>query len=107
MIFVAIRADVRPDRREDWLAGVVRYSEQVRREPGNLTFSCFESVERPHEFAILASYTDNDAGAAHVASEHARWFFDWLPSVVVEVPKIVYQELPGDGWSPMGEVRMD
>ena len=45
--------------------------------------------------------------AAHVASEHARWFFGWLPSVVVDVPEIVYQELPGDGWSPMGEVTMD
>lgn len=107
MIFVAIRADVRQDKRDDWLAGIVRYSSEVRQEPGNLTFTCFESVEHPNQFAILASYADQDAGAAHVASDHARWFFDWLPSVVVDVPKIVYQELPGEGWSEMGEVEMD
>jgi hypothetical protein len=42
-----------------------------------------------------------------VASEHAQWFFGWLPSVVSRVPSIVYQELPGAGWSEMGEVRLE
>ena len=32
---------------------------------------------------------------------------EWLPSVVSRVPSIVYQELPGAGWSEMGEVRLD
>ena len=107
MIFVSIRADIRPEKRDDWLAGIVRYSAQVREEPGNIDFRCFESLEEPNRFAILASYADPDAGAAHVGSEHAGWFFGWLPSVVVEVPKIVYRELDGEGWAPMGEVVMD
>lgn len=106
MIFVAIRADVRPDKRDDWLSGITRYSAQVRQEPGNLTFTCFESIEHAGQFSILASYADPDAGAAHVSSDHAQWFFAWLPTVVAEVPKIVYHELPGEGWSEMGEVHM-
>lgn len=107
MIFIVIRTEIRPDRRDDWLAGVTRYSAQVRNEPGNIDFSCFESIERHGRFVITASYLDQEAGEAHVASEHARWFFGWLPSVVAEVPKIVYQELPGEGWSEMGEVTLD
>lgn len=107
MIFVVIRIDIRPDRREDFLAGIVEYSAQVRAEPGNLVFSCFESVEHRDEFAVIANYADQAAGEAHVASEHARWFFGWLPSVVRSVPKIVYQDLPGVEWSDMGEVVLE
>ena len=106
MIFVVIRIDIRPERREDFLAGIIRYSTRVRKEPGNLAFSCFASVERLDEYAVIATYDDQPAGEAHVASEHAQAFFAWLPSVVASVPKIVYQELPGAGWSDMGEVVM-
>ena len=107
MIFVVIRIDIRPERREDFLAGITTYSAQVRAEPGNLVFSCFASVEQPDEYAVIANYADQAAGEAHVASEHAQWFFGWLPSVVAAVPKIVYQEFPGAGWSEMGEVVLE
>ena len=106
MIFVVIRIDIRRGKQEDFLAGITRYSAQVRQEPGNLVFSCFAGVERPDEYAVIASYADKAAGEAHVASDHAQWFFRWLPSVVASVPKIVYQELPDAGWSEMGEVVM-
>jgi len=107
VIFIVIRIDVRPEKREDFLEGIVRYSGQVREEPGNLVFSCYESVERANEFTVLANYVDQAAGEAHVTSGHAKWFFGWLPSVVTEQPKIVFQELPGEGWGPMGEVVME
>ena len=61
----------------------------------------------PTKYAVIANYADQAAGEAHVASEHAQWFFGWLPSVVASVPKIVYQELPDAGWSEMGEVVME
>ena len=104
MIFVSIRADARPDKRDDFLSGVVRYSRQVRDEPGNLDFRCFESVEEPNRFAILASYRDQAAGEAHVGSEHAQWFFGWLPAVVSRVPTIVFQDIGDITWTEMGEV---
>ena len=108
MIFIVIRIEIRPEKRDDFLAGIVRYSAQVREEPGNLHFTCYQSVEQADEFVVVANYSDPAAGAAHVASEHAKWFFGWLPSVVSRVPRIVYQELPpGTEWTEMGEVRMD
>jgi quinol monooxygenase YgiN len=107
MIFIVISIDVRPDKRDDFLAGITRYCAQVRAEPGALHFSCYEDVEESNRFVVVANYVDQAAGEAHVASEHAQWFFGWLPSVVTVVPKIVYQELPGAGWSEMGEVHLD
>ncbi len=53
---------------------------------------------------VVANYVDDAAGQAHVASEHAQWFFGRLPSVVARVPKIVYQDLGDTEWTEMGEV---
>ncbi len=106
MIFIVIRIDVRPDKREDFLAGIVKYCAQVREEPGNLHFTCYASVEGGDEYVVVANYVDQAAGEAHVSSEHAQWFFGWLPSVVARQPSIVFQELPGAGWGAMGEVVM-
>ena len=107
MIFVVISIDIRPEKRDDFLAGITRYCAQVRAEPGNWRFTCSEDVEESNRFVVVANYADQAAGEAHVASEHAQWFFGWLPSVVSRVPSIVYQELPGAGWSEMGEVRLE
>src|SRR5258708_5975143 len=97
--------DRRPEKRDDFLAGSTRYCAHVRAEPGNVRFTCSEDVEESNRFVVVANYADQAAGEAHVASEHAQWFFGWLPSVVSRVPTIVYQELPGAGWSEMSEVR--
>src|SRR5256886_16477630 len=107
MIFIVISIDTRREKRDDFLAGITRYCAQVRAEPGNVRFTCSEDVEEPNRFVVVANYADQAAGEAHVASEHAQWFFGWLPSVVSRVPSIVYQELPGAGWSEMGEVRIE
>ena len=107
MIFIVISIDIRPDKRDDFLAGITRYCAQVRTEPGNIRFTCSEDVEASNQFVVVANYADQTAGEAHVASDHAQWFFGWLPSVVSRVPSIVYQELPGAGWSEMSEVRLD
>jgi quinol monooxygenase YgiN len=107
MIFIVISIPVRPEKRDDFLAGITRYCAQVREEPGNLHFSCYASVEGGDEYVVVANYADQAAGEAHVSSEHAQWFFGWLPSVVSAVPKIVYQELPGAGWGEMGEVTLE
>jgi len=104
---VILSIDIRPENRDDFLAGITRYCAQVRAEPGNWRFTCHEDIEEGNRFVVVANYADQAAGEAHVASEHAQWFFGWLPSAVSRVPSIVYQELPGAGRSEMSEVRLD
>ena len=104
MIFIVLKVDIRPDKRDDWLEGIARYTAAVREEPGNLSFDCYESLDTPNEFSILECFADSDAGAAHVATEHAKEFFtSFFPYVITVKPKIIYQEV-ADGWSEMAEV---
>ena len=105
MIFIVLRAEIIPDKREDWLAGIARYTADVRAEPGNISFDCYQNVDTPNQFVIVEAFADSDAGASHVATDHAKAFFEFFPTVITETPKIVYQELPGDGWSEMAEVK--
>lgn len=104
MIFIVLKVDIRSDKRDDWLAGIARYTADVRQEPGSIAFDCFESLDTPNQFSIIEWFADSDAGAAHVATDHAKAFFAWFPSVIMATPKIVYQELEG-GWSEMAEVK--
>ncbi len=105
MIFIVLRAEIRPEKREDWLAAIARYTADVRAEPGNISFDYYENADVPNQFVIVENFADSDAGAAHVATEHAKGFFEFFPTVITETPKIVYQELPGEGWSEMAEVK--
>ncbi|RTL70084.1 MAG: antibiotic biosynthesis monooxygenase [Pseudonocardiaceae bacterium] len=102
MIFIALKAKIRPEKRDEWLKGIAQYTADVNAEPGCISFEYFESTEHPNEFAILEAFTDSDAGSAHVATDHVKKFFEWMPYQVAERPKIIYQEL--DGWNDMAEV---
>lgn len=104
MIFIVLRAEIRPDKRDEWLAGIAKYTADVRAEPGNISFDYYESGDTPNQFVIVEAFQDSDAGAAHVATEHAQGFFPFFSSVVAATPKIVYQERD-EGWSEMAEVQ--
>ncbi len=104
MIFIVLRAEIRPDKRDEWLAGIAKYTADVRAEPGNVSFDYYENGDTPNQFVVVEAFRDSDAGAAHVATDHAQAFFPFFSSVVATTPKIVYQELEG-GWSEMAEVQ--
>ncbi|GAA1326852.1 putative quinol monooxygenase [Pseudonocardia xinjiangensis] len=104
MILIVLRAKIRPEKRDEWLAGISQYTADVRSEPGNVSFDYFANGEDPNEFAIVEVFADSDAGSAHVATDHAKNFFTWMPRVVSEKPRINYQDLDGEAWSEMAEV---
>ncbi len=103
MIFIALKAKIRPEKRDEWLAGIADYTAAVRAEPGNLSFDYYESGDTPNEFLIVEGFADSDAGAAHVGTEHAKNFFPFMSTVVAAKPKIFYQEREDD-WAEMAEV---
>lgn len=104
MILIVLKVKIRPEKRDEWLAGIKQYTSDVRQEPGNVSFDYYENSEDPNEFAIIETFADSDAGSAHVATEHAQNFFPFMSRVVSEKPKINYQDLAGDAWSEMAEV---
>jgi quinol monooxygenase YgiN len=103
MILIVLKIDIRPDRREDWLSGVKRYTEAVRQEPGNRSFDCFESIDAPNEFAIVEGFASKEAGEVHVQTDHFKEFIAWFPEVLAGAPKIINTEIEGE-WSVMHEL---
>jgi quinol monooxygenase YgiN len=104
VILIVLRAKIRPEKHDEWLAGIRQYTADVRSEPGNISFDYFQNGDDPNEFAMIEVFADSEAGAAHVATDHAKNFFAFMPAMVSERPRINYQDLDGEAWSEMAEV---
>ncbi|MFD9003624.1 putative quinol monooxygenase [Streptomyces sp. NPDC059582] len=105
MIFIAVRFTVRPELADEWPALVAPFTEATRAEPGNLFFDWSRSVDDPHRFTLLEAFADEDAGAAHVGSEHFKAGLATMAGAVAETPEIINVNVPDQhGWGPMAEL---
>jgi (4S)-4-hydroxy-5-phosphonooxypentane-2,3-dione isomerase len=75
MFSLVVQMEVRPGRREEFLAGMAANAESsVRDEPGCLRFDLCAVEGDENRFLLYELYTDADAFAAHKASPHfAQW----------------------------------
>jgi quinol monooxygenase YgiN len=64
-------------------------------------------VDDPNEYVLVEAFRDNDAGAAHVRSDHFRTAQKTLPPRLAETPRIVNMTIPQDDWSRLGEMATD
>jgi quinol monooxygenase YgiN len=103
VILIVLKVQIRPDRRDDWLANIQRYTDAVRQEQGNLSFECSESIETPNEFVVVEGFQSREVGNVHTQTDHFKDFMVWFPEMITAAPKIVNVEIPG--WSEMTELR--
>ncbi len=104
MIFIVVKWTIRPERSDEWLSLVDDFTRATRAEPGNIFFEWSRSVDDPNQFVLVEVFQD-DAGGAHVNSEHFTTAIDWMPDVVATTPDIIsVQGVDGAGWGKMGEV---
>lgn len=103
MILINLKIRINPDRREEWLKNIERYTAAVREEPGNLSFDCYESLDVPDEFSIIECFASPEAGDVHVKTDHFKDFLVWFPTMIAGAPQIINTEVPGDDWSRMSE----
>ena len=75
MFSLVVQMEVRPGRREEFLAGMAANAEAaVRDEPGCLRFDVCSVQGDESRFVLYELYADADAFAAHKASSHfAQW----------------------------------
>ncbi|MBN9742369.1 antibiotic biosynthesis monooxygenase [Amycolatopsis sp. A1MSW2902] len=104
MILIVLKAQIRPEKRAEWLEGIERYTANVRSEPGNVSFDYYQNGGDENEFVMVEVFADSAAGDAHVATKHAQEFFPFMSTVVAKKPEINYQNLDGAAWSEMAEV---
>jgi (4S)-4-hydroxy-5-phosphonooxypentane-2,3-dione isomerase len=75
MFSLVVQMEVRPGRREEFLAGMAANAEaSVRDEPGCLRFDVSSVEGDENRFVLYELYADAEAFAAHKASPHfAQW----------------------------------
>jgi len=104
MIFIVVKFKVRPEYRDAWLDHVETFTTATRAEPGNLWFDWSRSVDDPAEYVLVEAFRDAAAGSAHVSSEHFKEATRHLPEALVETPRVINFEVPGEDWSPLAEM---
>jgi quinol monooxygenase YgiN len=107
MIFITAKFQVQPDDADRWPEISAAFTAATRAEPGCLWFDWSRSLDDPNEFVLVEAFSDNDAGAAHVRSDHFKQAQQTLPAHLVATPKIINMTLPQDDWSLLGEMAVD
>ncbi|MGW5053597.1 putative quinol monooxygenase [Actinokineospora sp. NPDC004072] len=107
MIFIVVKFPVKPEHADTWLEKVRPFTEATRAEPGNLWFEWSRSAEDPNTFILVEAFQD-DAGEAHVTSQHFTDALTTMRDLVSRTPDIVSTTIEGaTGWSKMGELAID
>jgi quinol monooxygenase YgiN len=106
MIFITAKFRVKPEDADQWPDISRAFTQATRGEPGCLWFDWSRSLDDPTEYVLLEAFRDDDAGAAHVQSDHFRTAQKTLPPHLVETPRIVNTKIAQDDWSLLGELAV-
>jgi quinol monooxygenase YgiN len=106
MIFITAKFRVLPDQADRWHEIAAEFTAATRNEPGCLWFEWSRSVEDPAEYVLVEAFRDDEAGAAHVQSEHFAQAQQTLPPHLAETPRIVNATIDQDDWSRLGEMAV-
>jgi quinol monooxygenase YgiN len=106
MIFITAKFRVLPEHADAWPEISAEFTAATRAEPGCLWFDWSRSVADPAEYVLVEAFRDDQAGAAHVQSDHFRAAQRALPPHLAETPKIVNFTIPQDDWSLLGEMAV-
>ncbi|NLU72555.1 antibiotic biosynthesis monooxygenase [Streptomyces sp. HNM0575] len=107
MIFITAKFRVRPEHADRWPDIARDFTEATRAEPGCMWFDWSRSVEDPTEYVLVEAFRDDEAGAAHVGSEHFKTARRELPPHLAETPLIINANIDQDDWSQLGEMSVD
>jgi quinol monooxygenase YgiN len=106
MIFITAKFNVLPEHADRWPDISRSFTEATRAEPGNLWFDWSRSVEDLTEYVLVEAFADDEAGAAHVQSDHFKRAQQEFPPHLAETPRIVNFSVPGTDWSELGELAV-
>jgi quinol monooxygenase YgiN len=107
MIFITAKFRVKPEHADNWPEISGGFTRATRAEPGCLWFDWSRSLDDPTEYVLVEAFRDQDAGVAHVQSEHFATATSTLPAYLAGTPRIVNVTVPQDDWSELGEMAVD
>jgi quinol monooxygenase YgiN len=106
MIFITAKFRIQPEHADAWPEISRSFTEATRGEDGCLWFDWSRSLDDPHEYVLVEAFRDDDAGAAHVQSQHFKTATQELPAYLAGTPRIVNAQVPGTDWSELGEMAV-
>ncbi|MFE7031294.1 putative quinol monooxygenase [Streptomyces sp. NPDC057621] len=106
MIFITARFRVLPEYADSWPDITREFTQATRDEPGCLWFDWSRSVDDPTEYVLVEAFRDDEAGTAHVTSDHFTKARGTLPPHLARTPEIVNATIPQEGWSLLGEMAV-
>lgn len=106
MIFITAKFRVKPEHAENWPEISRAFTDATRAEPGCLWYEWSRSLAEPTEYVLVEAFRDDDAGAAHVGSDHFKAAQRELPPYLAETPRIVNAKVDQDDWSELGELAV-
>ncbi len=106
MIFITAKFRVKPEHADAWPEISRAFTEATRAEPGCLWYEWSRSLADASEYVLVEAFRDDDAGAAHVGSDHFKTAQRELPPYLAETPRIVHAKVDQEGWSELGELAV-
>jgi quinol monooxygenase YgiN len=107
MIFITARFRIKPEDADRWPQIAADFTKATRAEPGCLWFDWSRSLDDPAEYVLVEAFKDDEAGGAHVRSDHFKQAQQSLPPHLAETPRIINATIPQDDWSRLGELAVD
>jgi quinol monooxygenase YgiN len=106
LIFITAKFAVKPEHADAWPEISRSFTEACRAEDGCLWFDWSRSLDDPNEYVLVEAFRDDEAGGAHVQSDHFRTATQQLPAYLSATPRIVNASVPGTDWSELGELAV-
>jgi quinol monooxygenase YgiN len=105
MIFITAKFPVKPEHADAWPEISRDFTESTNAEEGCLFFDWARSLADPNTYVLIEAFRDDEAGGAHVQSEHFKRATAELPAYLARTPDIVNVKV--DGWSKLGELAVE
>jgi quinol monooxygenase YgiN len=103
VILNVVKQPVRTKYADDFPSLVDDFVNASRAEPGCISFDWYRSATDPNLYVLIELFRDDEAGKAHVESDHFKNAMQDMPRWLAAAPEIIHVEVPGDGWSAVAE----
>ena len=82
MFVAAVHVYIKPDKVDEFIAGIKANHEGSIAEPGCLRFDVAQSQDDPTEFLLWEVYLDEEAAAFHKTTPHYLAFKERMPELM-------------------------
>lgn len=104
MIFITAKFPVKPEHADAWPEISREFTDKTIAEEGCVFFEWARSLTDPTTYVLIEAFRDDEAGGAHVKTEHFKKATAELPAYLARTPDIV--NVTVDGWSELGELAV-